>query len=81
MPSKSTMAPPPPASGEAALPTGDPIKGEIALDPSLGAEGGGTLFIVLRNAGMPNQGPPLAVKKISEANDGPTRSIKRRIPS
>jgi cytochrome c-type biogenesis protein CcmH len=57
-------SPPPGGAAEEAVPAGDPIRGEISLDASLGSEGSGTIFIILRNAGMPNQGPPLAVKKI-----------------
>ncbi len=59
------MGQPPPPSADPAMPSGDPIKGEIVVDPSLqGSASGGTLFIVVRNQGMPNQGPPLAVRKI-----------------
>lgn len=68
-PAANVAPPPPPAGGteqEAAPSGGGPISGSIALDPAAGEAGDGTIFIVLRNAGMPNRGPPIAVKKIDD---------------
>ncbi len=42
----------------------DPVRGTIALAASVGDSGGGTLFIIVRNQGVP--GPPLAVKKVDD---------------
>jgi hypothetical protein len=59
-------APPPAAAAADAVPSGDPVEGQITVDASLGDPGSGTIFIVVRNQGMPNQGPPLAVKRIAD---------------
>lgn len=80
-PPANVAPPPPPASGgggaEAAPSGGDPISGRVVLDPSVGEAGSGTVFIVLRNAGMPNRGPPIAVKKI----DHPTFPVEFQVSS
>jgi hypothetical protein len=59
------------ASPPAAMPTaapaeggGAPFAGTIKLGPGLAAPSDATLFVVVRGAGMPDRGPPLAVKRI-----------------
>ena len=44
------------------------VAGTIDIAPALArsVDTNGVLYIVARNAGMPNQGPPVAVKKISQ---------------
>jgi hypothetical protein len=59
-PPPARVDPPPPSD----IPSGAPISGEIAVAAGLGEAGSGTLFVVLRPAGTPNQGPPMAVKRI-----------------
>ncbi|MBK6684352.1 MAG: zinc ribbon domain-containing protein [Deltaproteobacteria bacterium] len=60
----------PPAAGGAEgapagdVPSGDPISGKIVVADGLNGAGSGTMFVILRNQGMPNKGPPLAVKKV-----------------
>jgi hypothetical protein len=63
-PSAQTNAPPPAAAQAGA--GGGTIRGVIKVDPSLADSvfKGGAMFIILRNAGMPDRGPPVAVKKI-----------------
>jgi hypothetical protein len=56
--------PPPPAADGAEVATGEPIKGSVKIAAALGAPPQGTMFVILRNAGMPNKGPPLAVKRV-----------------
>lgn len=55
-----------PAEGAATGAAESPIRGVVKIDPSLtaGAPSGGTVFIIARMAGMPDRGPPIAVKKI-----------------
>lgn len=53
------------AASEAAPP---PIVVEVRLGPGIEPPPGGVLFAIVRNAGMPNRGPPVAVQKI----DAPT---------
>lgn len=58
-PSPTEPPAPPPASA------GGGLRGEVRVTPSLqGASGRGTLYIMVRNAGVP--GPPVAVKKIAD---------------
>jgi hypothetical protein len=47
---------------------GGSIRGTLKIDPSLQATApSGTVFVILRMAGMPDRGPPVAVKKIDDA--------------
>lgn len=49
----------------AEVPAGDPISGKIVVADGLNGASSGTMFVILRNQGMPNKGPPLAVKKVN----------------
>lgn len=52
-------------SGAQGTTTGVPIKGTVNVSPDLLASApNGTVFIIVRMAGMPDRGPPIAVKKI-----------------
>ena len=42
------------------------LGGQVIVAPALLPVSGGTLFIVVRNQGSPNQGPPLAVVRVEE---------------
>ncbi|MEQ8275277.1 MAG: zinc ribbon domain-containing protein [Deltaproteobacteria bacterium] len=54
----------PPPSTAAAAPAAAPVKGRIQLSEALKNEGVGTIYLIVRNQGMPNRGPPIAVRKI-----------------
>lgn len=57
------LTPPDPAAGG-----GAPISGvvRIASDLASSAPSSGTVFVIVRMAGMPDRGPPVAVKKFSQ---------------
>jgi len=40
-----------------------PIEGKIALDPAVGPAAGAALYVIVRPAGSPDRGPPVAVRK------------------
>lgn len=68
-PSPASQAPAVAPTAAAAAPVaGGSIRGRVAVSPSLGEPGGGTLFVIVRAAGSPDRGPPVAVRKY----DGPT---------
>lgn len=60
----------PAAAAPAAAPaaTGEPIAGEVSVAENIvaGAPANGTVFVIVRMAGTPDRGPPLAVKKIDQ---------------
>lgn len=68
-PPMAAPAPSPSAGGGAApagdVPSGPPIQGKVVVTEPIQAPASGTLFVILRNQGMPNKGPPLAVKKVN----------------
>ena len=72
-PSPSNPAPPPTASSPAA--GGEPIAGTITVPSELAKTAAGSLFVVVRIAGSPNRGPPLAVKLIQSPSFPQTFSI------
>lgn len=57
-PAPATGTPPP-----AAATGGATIRGTIEIDPKLAAGAEGTVYVVLRPAGVPPMGPPVAVKR------------------
>ncbi len=70
MAAKGDESPPPAAPPAAAAAA--PIEGQIQLSEALQNEGRGTIFLIVRNQGMPNRGPPVAAKKI-DADAFPAR--------
>lgn len=52
------------ASAAAAPAGGDPITGVITVPEQFAKTAAGTIFVVVRMAGSPNRGPPLAVRRI-----------------
>ena len=52
--------------------------GTVKLADTLkGEDLGGTLYVIVRNAGMPNRGPPVAVKKVDQPSFPQRFSITR----
>ena len=60
--------PPPSGGGAPAAAAQGAVKGTIRLSESLKNEGNGTIYLIVRNKGMPNAGPPVAAKKIDASS-------------
>lgn len=52
----------PPSEG--AVAAGGVVKGSIRLSEELKDAGNGTIYLIVRNKGMPNAGPPVAVRRL-----------------
>ena len=65
-PPPAAVTPPPstPAAASPPVTGGAPISGTIDVPARLADAAAGTIFVVVRAAGSPNRGPPLAVKRI-----------------
>ncbi len=65
---------------------GPSLRVVVSLDPAHAEGADGTLFVILRPAGSPNQGPPVAVKKLdrpsfpAEVEIGPADVMMPGVP-